>query len=174
MKLDSAAVRALNVMPSPVDGGNKSMSVAGLLNKCTTAQGSRLLQQWAKQPLLDINRINERLNVVEAFFADNGLRQSLQVRLRSLLSSVHSVLQMQLKRIPDMHRITKKLQREQGTLDDCVRIYQAINLLLAATDRALSRSLVAAPALWTRSRLLRRASTRDCCTSCSSRRCRRS
>jgi len=38
MKLDAAAVRALNLLPSPLDGGNKTMSVAGLLNKCRTAQ----------------------------------------------------------------------------------------------------------------------------------------
>jgi DNA mismatch repair protein MSH2 len=58
MRLDASALRALNLMPSPQDGA-KSMSLFGLLNKCKTAQGSRLLGQWLKQPLLDIQHIRK-------------------------------------------------------------------------------------------------------------------
>ena len=57
LKLDSAAARALNLMPSAAEGGNKCQSVFGLLNKCRTGSGQRLLQQWIKQPLVDINKI---------------------------------------------------------------------------------------------------------------------
>lgn len=58
MRLDASALRALNLMPNPQDGA-KSMSLFGLLNKCKTAQGSRLLGQWLKQPLLDIQHIRK-------------------------------------------------------------------------------------------------------------------
>lgn len=62
MRLDASALRALNLMPSPQDGAAKTMSLFGLLNKCKTAQGSRLLGQWLKQPLLDIQQIRKSLN----------------------------------------------------------------------------------------------------------------
>jgi DNA mismatch repair protein MSH2 len=62
MRLDASALRALNLMPSPHDGASKTMSLFGLLNKCKTAQGSRLLGQWLKQPLLDIDNIRKYAN----------------------------------------------------------------------------------------------------------------
>ncbi|KAJ1674747.1 MSH2 protein, partial [Spiromyces aspiralis] len=85
MKLDAAAVAALNLAPSSNDaifmhtkptGYNKTMSLQGLLDRCKTAQGSRLLGQWLKQPLLDIAEIRERQDMVQVFFDDMGLRES--------------------------------------------------------------------------------------------------
>lgn len=60
MKLDASALKALNLMPSPTElGGNKNMSLYGLLNKCKTSQGQRLLARWLKQPLVNMHEIGE-------------------------------------------------------------------------------------------------------------------
>jgi DNA mismatch repair ATPase MutS len=75
MKLDAAALRALNIFP-PTPSSAKTHSLYGLLNHCKTAQGQRLLSQWLKQPLLDLARITERHDVVEAFTDDDSLRSS--------------------------------------------------------------------------------------------------
>ena len=58
MKLDASAVKALNLVPGPNElGGNKNMSLYGLLNRCKTAQGKRLLERWLKQPLVNLHEI---------------------------------------------------------------------------------------------------------------------
>lgn len=60
LRLDASALRALSVFPEPgATGGNKSMSVYGLLNRCKTAQGQRMLAQWLKQPLVNVIEIRE-------------------------------------------------------------------------------------------------------------------
>ncbi len=60
MRLDGPAVKALNLMPSSLDGSNKSMSLFGILNQTRTAQGARLLAQWLKQPLMSVSEIGKK------------------------------------------------------------------------------------------------------------------
>ncbi|KAL1923743.1 uncharacterized protein VTP21DRAFT_8723 [Calcarisporiella thermophila] len=126
MKLDASALRALNLMPSPQDGAHRTMSLFGLLNKCKTAQGTRLLGQWLKQPLVRVEDIEKRQNLVEAFTEDTEMRQSLQ--------------EDNLKAIPDLHRLAKRFQRGIASLQDIVRIYQVVIRLpgLQATLEACS------------------------------------
>lgn len=111
MKLDAAALSALNLMPGPRDG-SKTMSVYGVLNHCKTPVGSRLLAQWLKQPLMSKDEIEKRQQLVEAFFTDTELRQTIQ--------------EEHLRSVPDLYRLAKRFQRGKANLEDVVRAYQVI------------------------------------------------
>lgn len=111
MKLDAAALKALNLMPGPRDG-SKNMSLYGLLNHCKTPVGGRLLAQWLKQPLMNVGEIERRQQLVEALTEDTHLRQSMQ--------------EEHLRSIPDLYRLAKRFQRKLANLEDVVRAYQVV------------------------------------------------
>ncbi|XP_026748711.2 DNA mismatch repair protein Msh2 [Galleria mellonella] len=138
LHLDTAALAALNVFPEPGDSSNApSRSLYGLLDRCRTQHGKRLLAQWLRQPLRDINLINERLDIVEL------LMNSSQLRLQ--LYDDH------LRRIPDLQALARRLTRKKANLHDCYKIYQAINRLpsllqcLSETNNATVHSSLSEP-----------------------------
>ena len=115
LRMDNAALRALNLFPDPqgqASGTNKGASLFGLLNHCKTAQGIRMLNQWLKQPLVNLHAIQNRQSMLSILLDDPEARHRLQDDF--------------LKYMPDMLRIGKRFQRGVATLEDVVRCYQAV------------------------------------------------
>lgn len=76
MKLDSSASEAINLLPKP-DHPSAFGSIFGILNKCKTKMGSRLLERWLRQPLLNHEEINQRLDIVQVLKSSTILRNKL-------------------------------------------------------------------------------------------------
>jgi DNA mismatch repair protein MSH2 len=110
MRLDSSALRALNVLPERADGPS-NFSLYGLLNKCRTPMGRRLLLRWLKQPLVNVDEIATRHDVVSELVSNAEVRDALR--------SAH------LRSLPDIERIVRKLERRKASLMDLCRLYQA-------------------------------------------------
>ncbi|KAK6109982.1 MutS domain V family protein [Brugia pahangi] len=118
MYLNSATVKALELFGAfqeDEDLMNDVGSLYDLLNKCRTPQGQRLLRDWIRRPLHDIRKINERLDVVEAFVSNFSCRTILHDDI--------------LRRIPDITIITRKLVQKKAGLQECYRLYQVARLL---------------------------------------------
>ncbi|KAG5637197.1 hypothetical protein H0H81_005410 [Sphagnurus paluster] len=116
MKLDASALRALNLTEAPGNASQgtttRNTTLLGLLNKCKTAQGTRLLGTWLKQPLVNLHEIRKRQNLVETFFEDTNTRRTIQDDY--------------MKVMPDMHRLSKRFQKSVASLEDVVRVYQVV------------------------------------------------
>lgn len=66
--MDRFTMRNLELLHSPNEG---AVTLLDVLDQSRTAMGSRLMRRWLAMPLRDIQRINERHEVLE-FFLDNG------------------------------------------------------------------------------------------------------
>ena len=81
MCLDRATIRNLEITETLFDR-KESGSLLGVLDRCGTAMGSRLMKQWLRQPLNNKKDIDLRLNAVEALcdevLARNNLREALK------------------------------------------------------------------------------------------------
>ncbi|KAI0566132.1 DNA mismatch repair protein Msh2 [Gracilaria domingensis] len=126
MHLDNAAIRALNVLPYPGDGGHRA-SLFGLMKKTKSAMGSRLLRRWLAQPLQDIDAINERLDIVEAFLCNQRRREA--------------ILDDHINKLPDLSVLCSRFTKNQGakaSLQDVVRLYQCSIRLPFLCDELIS------------------------------------
>ena len=86
MTLDAVTRRNLELLTSLRDGSPRG-TLFSVLDQTQTAMGARLLRRWITQPLLDVERIRERLDAVEALVSDALLRHDL----RALLDGLYDV-----------------------------------------------------------------------------------
>lgn len=69
MGLDDIAIKNLEIIKTIFDNSKKG-SLLNILDKTVTSKGSRMLKSMVERPLLDINQINTRLDIVECFYSD--------------------------------------------------------------------------------------------------------
>ena len=74
--LDATAVKNLELVKSMRDG-KRYGTLINVLDKTQTPMGSRTLYGWVLNPLINIDKINYRLDAVEEIYRDNLLRNAL-------------------------------------------------------------------------------------------------
>jgi DNA mismatch repair protein MutS len=124
MAIDAATRRNLELTHTLT--GERRGSLLATIDRTVTGLGARLLDEWLRTPLTDPARISERLDAVEAFAGDAGLRQ----QLREMLAEA-----------PDIERALSRLTVGRGGPRDLIAIRDG----LAAGARLKRRLVVGMP-----------------------------
>ncbi|MEI4802768.1 DNA mismatch repair protein MutS [Bacillus sp. FJAT-51639] len=83
MKIDVHSKRNLELTET-IRTKEKTGSLLWLLDKTKTAMGGRMLKQWMERPLIQKEKIEERLEMVETFVNDYFLREDLKEKLKEV------------------------------------------------------------------------------------------
>jgi DNA mismatch repair protein MutS len=123
MVLDAAARRNLELTHSLADGA-RSKSLVSILDRTVTPMGARLLRKWFDQPLLALDKIQNRQNAVAEMAADSLLRGDMRDAL---------------KRISDLERLMARICSGMANARDLIALklsLQAFPEIEAALERA--------------------------------------
>lgn len=113
-KVDIQSVSGLGLFPENPKDFLEKHYLLGHLNNCGTNLGERLLVQWIKQPLMDLRKLEERLDIVEIFVSDFVLRNET--------SKI-------ISKFPDIETVCRKIQRKKANLQDLYKLYVMIKQL---------------------------------------------
>jgi DNA mismatch repair protein MutS len=128
MRLDATTRRNLEITETIRDR-KKRGSLLGVLDETLTPMGGRLLRSRLAQPLLDRQKLEQRLEEVQSFFDAAILRG----RVREML-----------KGLPDLERLTNRVLGGIATPRDLVGIRSALDAIPGLTG-SLSESGISSP-----------------------------
>ena len=113
MKIDASTRQNLEIHKNNNDQSKKN-SLFEVLDLSNTPMGSRRINNWLEFPLLDLNLINKRLDMVTALYSDNKL---------------HDRLERYLDNIYDLERILSKISFNRANAKDLLNLKHSIEFL---------------------------------------------
>lgn len=111
MRLDKFTVRSLELIAPMNEGGRSLLNV---LDETTTPMGARMMHRWILFPLIHVQSIRERHDIVEYFFRDSELTETIETNL---------------KRLGDMERIIGKVAVGRANPREIVQLRIALESL---------------------------------------------
>ncbi|MCA1729562.1 MAG: DNA mismatch repair protein MutS, partial [Actinobacteria bacterium] len=84
------------------------------IDRTRTPMGQRALRRWLERPLLEVDRINQRLEAVDALVGDYMLREEAREHL---------------SRIPDVERIATRIVRLSASPNDLLSLRSALEAI---------------------------------------------
>lgn len=125
--IDKFTIANLELFAS--NGGTRRTAFADVIDRTLSPMGGRLLKRWVAMPLRDVERINQRLNVVEALLNQAELAETL-----------HD----EVARIGDLERITSRIATTRVLPREMIQLkssLQALELVKAALESTDNRAL---------------------------------
>ncbi len=83
VEIDSATWRSLEISRT-IRGGGREGSLLGVIDRCKTPMGSRMLNDWFASPLADKPTIDQRHDAVAEFVTTEELRSALMTKLKKI------------------------------------------------------------------------------------------
>ena len=106
--LDGQTLINLEIFANSFDGTQEG-TLFQLLNRCITPFGKRMFKQWVCHPLMDIKKINARLDAVDSLNADTKIRD----RFTS-----------QMSKMPDLERLISRIHAGSCRAQDFVKVLE--------------------------------------------------
>jgi DNA mismatch repair protein MSH6 len=108
LKLDYSALLSLNILPS---SGNNSL--LGMLDRCLTPPGKRMLKEWVQFPLVepaDIIRRQSALQHISAHLSD----------------AIYGQFGRLFKRLPDLERACIRIYSKKAKIKDYLAVLEGL------------------------------------------------
>ena len=144
--IDKFSIRNLELFSS--NGSHDKSCFADVIDRTLTSMGGRLIKRWIAMPLIDVDRIKRRQDIVERLATD----ADLAVALREQISSIGD-----LERISSRIAAGRVLPRELVQLKSSLTAVETLKALLESTDDERLHEIAAQidPAVEIRDRLAR-------------------
>lgn len=109
-----------------LNSNTKENSLINILDQADTVMGSRMIHEWLERPLIDKEKINRRLDLVDGFYKDNILSRNIS----NLLDNVY-----------DLERILAKISYKRANARDLISLKNSLRdipelkkILINSTD----------------------------------------
>ena len=128
--IDKFSIRNLELFAS--NSSREKVGFADIIDRTLTSMGGRLLKRWVALPIKNVEKINERLDIVEQFTTDSDLSEELRE---------------QVKHIGDIERIAARiaagrvLPRELIMLCQSIEAIENVKALFESTDNDVLHDL---------------------------------
>ena len=121
LEIDEATRRSLEISRTIRDGSREG-SLLSVMDKTTTAMGSRLLGDWVGNPLTDCDQIEQRFDAVQELCGDNRLRDVVRQQLREVYDVLRLLARISTGRASprDLGQIGTTLKQLPPILKDLV------------------------------------------------------
>jgi DNA mismatch repair protein MSH6 len=116
--LDGQSLINLEIFANSFDGSSEGTLFA-MLNRCITPFGKRLLRQWVCHPLADAQKINARLDAVDALNADSTIMDNFSTSLSKL---------------PDLERLISRVHAGRCKAQDFLKVLEGFEQIEYTTS----------------------------------------
>lgn len=128
--IDRFTIRNLELLSSGTLGSKGSFVEA--IDNTSTPMGGRLLRHWITMPIKDVERLNRRLDVVEAVKSSPGISEGIVESLEAISD---------LERLSSRIAVGRITPREVNALKDSLGAIEQLQLLLAGCESAALREV---------------------------------